>query len=290
MYHVFIVLAYHRAYLDFLHIFYMLPLLMTDSRAIGVFDSGFGGLTILSAIHQALPYESTVYLGDTARLPYGTKSPETVRRYALNNAKALLAVAPLKMLVVACNTVSAVALEALQDALSIPVVGVIEPGARAAMLAHKTDSIAVLATAATVQSKAYEITLRKQGFLGDVTSRACPLFVPLVEEGLVSGPIATQIAHLYLDKLPTHVDTIILGCTHYPLLLPTLECVLPKTKHWINSAHEVALEVKRLVGESQKREVSRRYLVTDAPHRFEQISAYYLGSPVSAGQVELIDI
>jgi glutamate racemase len=268
---------------------------MADTRAIGVFDSGLGGLTVLSAIQRILPNESTVYLGDTARVPYGTKSPQTVIRYALNNARALLSFAPLKMLVVACNTVDSVAHEALQDALSIPVVGVIEPGARAALSRGNTRSVAVLATAGTVSSKAYEHALRKQGFTGEIYSQACPLFVPLVEEGLIAGPIAESVAKHYLQHLPKQVDSVILGCTHYPLLLPLLKNTLSTSPQWIDSGNEVALAVKnelemRNLQAPSGEGVTRRYLVTDAPTRFEQLSEFYLGKPVSPRNVELVDV
>lgn len=268
---------------------------MVDSRAIGVFDSGLGGLTVLSAIQRALPHESTVYLGDTARVPYGTKSPQTVVRYALNNARALLSFAPLKMLVVACNTVDSVAHEALQDALSIPVIGVIEPGARAALRHGNVRSVGVLATAGTIASKAYEHTLRKNGFAGEIFSQACPLFVPLVEEGLVSGSIAEQAALHYLQHMPRHLDSIILGCTHYPMLLSLLKKTRPDQAHWIDSGQEVALAVKqelelRHLQAAPDQGVSRRYLVTDAPARFEQLSEFYLGKPVSPRNVELVDV
>jgi len=268
--------------------------LMTDTRAIGVFDSGFGGLTVLSALHQLLPHESTVYLGDTARLPYGTKSPQTVVRYALNNARLLMEKASLKMLVVACNTVSSVALEALEDALSIPVVGVVNPGAKAAVDSG-ASAIAVLATAGTIQSKAYEKTLWQLGFHGEIISIACPLFVPLVEEGMVTGSIAEDVARYYLAEIAKPVHAIILGCTHYPLLLPTLQKVFPMPVHWIDSGSKTALWVKN---ELEKQNLLtkdhyvpvHRYLVTDAPRRFEFLSEFYLGKKVNAVDIDLVDI
>jgi glutamate racemase len=267
---------------------------MADSRAIGVFDSGFGGLTVLSAMRQVMPHESMVYLGDTARVPYGTKSAQTVVNYALSNAAALLNHGPLKMLVVACNTVSSVALPALQAALSIPVVGVITPGAQA-VFANKASSIAVLATTGTVTSNAYEISLREMGFAGTVVSKACPLFVPLVEEGMVTGDIAKAIAEHYLGDIPRTVDAIILGCTHYPLLLPTLQTVFNTPVQWIDSGKMTAHFVKK---ELRKQELlagqfnvpNYHYLVSDAPDKFEQLSAFYFGEPVEKGNVELVDI
>ena len=268
---------------------------MSNLKAIGVFDSGLGGLTVLSALHRLLPNESTVYLGDTARLPYGTKSPQTVVRYALNNARALLSLADLKLLVVACNTVSAVALDALRDALSIPVIGVIEPGAQAAASDKKTKSIAVLATAGTIASGAYELALRKQGFTGTIYTQACPLFVPLVEEGLISGPIPESIAQHYLSNMPTDVDSIILGCTHYPLLLPILSKVFPGSPRWIDSGKETALKVQQemartgLLSDSTS-PTRHRYMATDAPLRFEQLAQFYLGKPIPQKCVEFVDV
>lgn len=267
---------------------------MADSRAIGVFDSGLGGLTVLSAMRQAMPHESMVYLGDTARVPYGTKSAQTVVNYALSNAATLLEHGPLKMLVVACSTASSVALPALQAALSIPVVGSIDPGAKAAF-ASKASSIAVLATAGTVASNAYEISLRQMGFTGTVISKACPLFVPLVEEGMVTGDIAEAIVAHYLADIPRTVDAIILGCTHYPLLLPTLQKVFKAPVQWIDSGKMTAKFVNE---ELQKQNLlaietsapNYHYLVSDAPARFEQLSAFYFGEPVEKGNVELVDI
>ena len=267
---------------------------MVDSRAIGVFDSGLGGLTVLAAMRHAMPNESMVYLGDTARVPYGTKSAQTVVNYALSNAQTLLNHGPLKMLVVACNTVSSVALPALQEALSIPVVGVITPGAKAAF-ASKASSIAVLATAGTVASNAYEISLRQMGFTGTVISKACPLFVPLVEEGMVEGAIAEAVVEHYLADVPRSVDAIILGCTHYPLLLPTLQKVFSARVQWIDSGKKTAIFVQQ---ELEKQDLlaspsntpTYHYLVSDAPARFEQLSAFYFGEPVEKGNVELVDI
>ncbi|MEI6791349.1 MAG: glutamate racemase, partial [Myxococcaceae bacterium] len=175
---------------------------MSTEKSIGVFDSGLGGLTVLAALRKKFPYESIIYLGDTARLPYGTKSPETVIKYALNCAKALMQKADLKLLVIACNTATAHALKTLQECLPIPVIGVIEPGVLEVLAHPEIKSVAVLATPGTISVGAYEKALRKHGFLGEINSLACPLFVPLVEEGLVSGPIAENIARDSLDHLP----------------------------------------------------------------------------------------
>lgn len=268
---------------------------MSDNRAIGVFDSGLGGLTVLSAIHKALPGESTIYLGDLARVPYGTKSPQTVVRYALNTAKALIALGNIKMLVVACSTATAHALDALQDALSIPVIGTIEPGATAALGLKKVESIAVLATPGTVASKAYENALRRLGYTGLLQQQACPLFVPIVEEGMIAGPIPAMIANHYLGFLPSNVDAVILGCTHYPVLAPLLKGIMPSSVKWIDSNEETAKVVERVLKESGMLNQStftpdRKYYVTDAASRLEQLSELFLHKRIERSQVELIDL
>jgi glutamate racemase len=268
---------------------------MSDNRAIGVFDSGLGGLTVLSAIHKALPGESTVYLGDLARVPYGTKSPQTVVRYSLNTAKALLALGNIKMLVVACSTATAHALEALQDALSIPVIGTIEPGSQAALADKNAQSITVLATPGTVQSKAYEHTLRRLGYAGVIQQQACPLFVPIVEEGMISGPIASMVASHYLGFVPSDVDTVILGCTHYPALTPLLSGMMPPSVKWIDSNEATAKSVESLLREKGMLNESafipqRRYFVTDAAARLEQLSELFLEKRIERNQVEVIDL
>jgi glutamate racemase len=251
---------------------------MTDNRSIGVFDSGLGGLTVLAAMMKQFPKESMVYLGDTARVPYGNKSPETVTQYALDNAKTLMQKAELKLLVVACNTATAHALPTLSATLPIPVIGVIEPGVLEVIENPEIKSVAILATAGTTRSKAYEIALRKQGFKGEIFSLACPLFVSLVEEGLTQGPIAESIAQHYLSQLPHMPDAVILGCTHYPLLLPVLRKILPNTL-WIDSGSATASHLKF---EPCDRQGSISYLVTDAPERFQELSSLFLGTPVLA--------
>jgi len=261
---------------------------MRDSGVIGIYDSGLGGLTVLSAIHQVLPNESTVYLGDTARVPYGNRKPETITKYALANVRALLAYAPLKLLVLACNTITAVALKTLQDELKIPVIGVIEPGAQMATAAG--DKIAVLATRATVQSRAYQEALTKCGHEGFVHMQACPLFVPLVEEGMVDGPIAREVADFYFRQLPKDLDTIVLGCTHYPLLLPLLQSMMPEDVKWVHSGEAVANKVKGIIGNGNEAAPLRKYLVTEAPDRYRQMFEFFLGKPVLKEQVELIDV
>lgn len=267
-----------------------------DPRAIGVFDSGVGGLTVLSALHARLPHESTVYLGDTARVPYGSRSPETVVRYALNNAAALQKAAPLKMLVVACNTASAVSIRPLQDLLDIPVVGVISPGAAAAThaAAHGGD-VAVLATRGTVRSEAYVRALRAAGHTGAVHQVACPLFVPLAEEGWTAGDVPTLVARQYLAALPDSCRTVILGCTHYPLLRRTMAAVLSPETRFVDSGDACAAEVVHQLTAAGAHAPAghtpvRRYLVTDAPEQLASIAGRFLGAPLTADDVQLVDV
>jgi glutamate racemase len=268
---------------------------MSDSATIGVFDSGLGGLTVLSAIHEALPSENTVYLGDTARVPYGGRSPSTIVQFALQNAHALAKKNDLKALVVACNTVSSVAMPALRESLNLPIIGTIEPTVQALTRFPDARSITILATKATVSSGAYERALRQAGFAGDIYAKACPLFVPITEEGITRGPIAEQVVAHYLVGLPK-TDIVILGCTHYPTLLPLLERALTPRLGFLHSGKEIASVLKYTLAthgtlklESTKRGRDR-YFVTDSPCRFEQISEFFLGRPVPSAHVEQITV
>jgi glutamate racemase len=266
-----------------------------DDRPIGVFDSGVGGLTVLRALKKRLPQEATVYLGDTARVPYGTRSAATVERYAINNARTLVQAADIKMLVVACNTASAVSLPALRADLPVPVVGVIEPGARAATAASRGGAVVVLGTAGTVRSEAYPRELRALGFRGDVVARACPLLVPLVEEGWTDGEIPKLVVQKYLDGLPASTDTVVMGCTHYPLLRHVLREALPERIALVDGAEVTALEVAELL---ESRGLARaaaspprhRLLVTDAPEQLARLAPAFLGETVQRDDVELIDV
>jgi len=267
---------------------------MSDTRSIGVFDSGVGGLTVLAAIRRRLPQESTVYLGDTARVPYGTRSAETVVRYALNNARTLLEEAELKLLVVACNTASAVALPALTEALPIPVVGVIDPGAEAALEASRGGTVLVIGTAGTVRSGAYPAALSRAGHRGRVESRACPLFVPLVEEGWTEGPVPSEVAARYLADPPDDLDAVILGCTHYPLLRPVIEATVGDKVHVVDGAEATAREVEQLLTHHGIRNLVgggvHRFLVTDAPEQMVALAPRFLGYPVDQESVSLVDV
>jgi glutamate racemase len=249
---------------------------------IGIFDSGVGGLTVQRAILDALPGVDTFYLGDTARVPYGTKSAETVTQYSLRNAR-FLARHGIDVLVVACNTASAVALPALRAELSVPVVGVVEPGARVAARASRTGRVGVIGTPGTVASGAYQEAIRRERPDAAVTSRACPLFVPLAEEGWTdpADEVVRGVARRYLAPLrEAGVDTVVLGCTHYPLLAGAIGAELPGVA-LVDSASAVAADVRARFG-SPAREGEHRFFVTDAPDRFLSVAGRFLGRPVTA--------
>jgi glutamate racemase len=282
---------------------------MTDSRPIGVFDSGVGGLTVLRALKEALPQESTVYLGDTARVPYGTRSPQTVITYAVNNARTLVRHDDIKALVVACNTVSAVALQALREALPIPVIGVIEPGAEAALAAlaqrsssltssSVTPTIAVLGTPGTVRSGAYPRVLHDKGHRGLVAAIACPLLVPLAEEGWTTGEVPALVVDRYLQSLPVDTGVVILGCTHYPLLKGVIIERLARLRPGAvvvdgaaaTAAATAAILTERGLGASSSQTPRHRLLVTDAPEQMAALAPAFLGEGVQVGDVELVDV
>lgn len=254
---------------------------MTMNSAIGLFDSGLGGLTVLHAIHQHLPNESVVYLGDTARVPYGIKSPETIIRYSLENARFLVA-RGVKALVVACNSSSAHALPVLQETFSIPVIGVIDPGAQAAAKATKNHHVGVIGTSATIASGAYPTALSTLNPAITCTGAACPLFVPLVEEGWIDDAITEAVISRYLMPM-THesIDTLILGCTHYPLLKTAIARVMGDQICLIDSGEACAQALRRLLEEKNMLASQRTHddhvYVTDVPARFETIARRFLG-------------
>src|SRR6266850_1725119 len=259
---------------------------------IGLFDSGVGGLTVLRAVARRLPREHTVYLGDTARVPYGTRSREVVTRYALLNAR-YLAKQGIKALVVACNTVSAHSLPALVAALPMPVIGVIEPGAQTAAAKTRGGSIAVLGTPATVASGAYQAALRRLAPLSAVVARACPLFVPLAEEGWTDGEVPRMVAERYLGSLRrAGADTVLLGCTHYPLLAGVIAEAMGPGPALVDSAQataEAVAELLRARGLARAGgEARHRTLCTDVPDRFQSMAERFLGRPV--GAVEAVDL
>ena len=255
-------------------------------RAIGIFDSGVGGLTVLRELRRQLPGEELVYLGDTARVPYGTKSPQTVARYAREAARFLVG-QRVKLLVVACNTASAVALDDLAAVHCLPVVGVIEPGARRALEVTRSGRIGVIGTEGTIRSGAYERALRAGNPDAEVWAAPCPLLVPLAEEGWADHPVARLAAAEYLAPLLRQgIDTLVLGCTHYPLLKGTLQEVAGPGMQLIDSAEETAKTVAALMAAQglERQQLAPgppRYFVTDVAERFERVGGAFLGAPLA---------
>jgi len=262
-----------------------------DARPIGVFDSGVGGLTVFREIARALPHEPLVYLGDSARVPYGTKSPETVQRYAREAAYYLLE-HDVKMLVVACNTATAAALPILVMELPIPVIGVIDPGARAAVAATR-GRVGVIATEGTVKSRAYTRAIHAIDHRVDVIEQACPLFVALAEEGWAGTNVAREVAEIYLAPLMNaKIDTLVLGCTHYPILRATIARVTGPGVAIVDSAETTAHAVEAAIRESSLRAddpaPKYQFLVTDAAERFLRIAGEFLDHSVD--HLDLVDI
>ena len=257
--------------------------------AIGVFDSGLGGLTVAHAIMRQLPHESLVYFGDTARVPYGPKSPETVRRYSLEIATFLLEQG-VKAIVVACNTATAHALPMLQETLDIPVVGVVEPGARAAVRATNTGHIGVIGTEGTVKSGAYVRAIHHELPSATVTVLACPLLVPLVEEGWTDREATRLIANEYLSPfMRDEIDTLVLGCTHYPLLKPMIGEIVGRRVRLIDSAEETAADTARMLEKhrlaSATEERRYRFVASDDPQQFLRLGQRFLGSAIEHVEV-----
>ena len=260
---------------------------------IGVFDSGIGGLTVAQEVIRQLPAESVVYFGDTARVPYGPKSPETVRRYSQEIAD-FLQTQGVKAMVIACNTATAHALAMLREKLSIPVIGVVEPGARAAVASSKSNRIGVIGTVGTIKSGAYERAIRALSPDAIITARACPLFVPLVEEGWNEHPASRLIAEEYLRPFAAaDVDTLVLGCTHYPLLKPLLADVLGPTVRLIDSAEETAAETGRTlehrhITTSDGHDVAHRFIASDDPLQFLQLGQRFLGGTIEGVEIHTL--
>jgi len=262
---------------------------------IGVFDSGVGGLTVLRALVADLPREDFLYLGDTARLPYGTKSAETVARYSVRAAESLAA-RGIKALVVACNTASASALPSLRERFpDLPVIGVIEPGARAACEASASGRIAVLATEGTVKGGAYERAIHAVRADAIVTQVACQIFVALAEEGWSEGAAVEAVTERYLAHLDARVDTIVLGCTHFPLLAAAIARQLGAARRVVDSAATTARATSAVLAERGLRRGSGnaggvKLLATDSPERFARVGARFLGSFIAVKEVESIDL
>ena len=258
---------------------------------IGIFDSGVGGLTVLQRLRETVPHEHLLYLGDTARHPYGTKSAEVVTRYSIENTQFLVDKG-VKMLVVACNSASAVALDTLRTRFEVPVIGVIAPGARAAVAATRNHKVGVVGTEATIASGSYTRALRALDPALEIYTRACPLLVPLAEEGWVDNEVARSAVALYLASLrQSGIDTLVLGCTHYPLLAPLIRDYLGPAVTIVDSAEETAREVVTMLaargvalGEGAG---SASFFVTDVPDRFTKIGGRFLGATVdSAVRIE----
>lgn len=255
---------------------------MDDARPIGVFDSGVGGLTVVRALLSRLPHENIVYFGDTARVPYGPKSPQVVRAYASQDAEVLLR-HDVKLIVVACNTVSAVALDVVQKHARVPVVGVITPGAAAAVRASRTKRIGVIGTAGTIRSQAYLNAIHLMDATVQVFGRACPLFVPLVEEGWIDHQVTRMIVKEYLFPLMLEkVDTLVLGCTHYPLLARTIAAVVHDNITLIDSGEAAAASVEselrsRHLANGSTAKPLLQFLVSDIPDKFAEIGERFLG-------------
>ncbi|HEY6661142.1 MAG TPA: glutamate racemase [Pyrinomonadaceae bacterium] len=268
---------------------------MDRNLPIGIFDSGVGGLTVYRALHERLPNERFVYLGDTARVPYGTKSLATVERYAVENSK-FLEEHGIKLLVVACNTASALALPAIRKAIKVPVMGVIEPGSRAAVEVAQGANIGVIATEATVQSHAYAKAMAAMGATGQVLERACPLFVSLAEEGWANTDVARAVAHDYLSEFKkTSLGALVLGCTHYPILRDVISETVGQNVNLIDSGAATARDVESILESSdlthedmpglyQERQLCDdldHFYVTDAAERFAKVAERFLGSAPS---------
>ncbi len=255
---------------------------MNQSGPIGVFDSGIGGLTVVRALMQHLPNENLVYFGDTARVPYGPKSAQVVREYALQDTEELLK-HNVKFIIIACNTVSAVALDVVQKRAKVPVLGVILPGAESAVRATKKKRIGVIGTLGTVSSNAYTNAIRQIDPEVQVFGQPCPLFVPLAEEGWMAHPATELIAKEYLFPLTLEkIDTLILGCTHYPLLRSVIDAVLHKTVTLIDSGEATALAAVQMLGELKLRNQSAlrpniQFFVSDIPHKFTEVGERFLG-------------
>ena len=269
------------------------PRCMSDSRPIGVFDSGIGGLTVVKALRDILPNEKIFYLGDTARVPYGGKSASTVERYSLEIADILIE-EDAKIVVVACNTASSVALRKLEEHLPVPVTGVIQPGARAAIAATQNKRIGVIGTRATIKSGAYERELRSLNPDVQISSRACPLLVPLIEEGWLEDKLTDRVIARYLEPLAHEgIDTLVLGCTHYPLLIEAISRAAGDSVKLVDSAHNCAAAVQELLDQQGLRAPSRNSVglevaLTDAPDNFLRVAREAL--ELEIGEVQLRDV
>ncbi len=267
---------------------------VTPESPIGIFDSGIGGLTVVKAVQAALPQEKIIYFGDTARVPYGPKSQVTIRKYAADDTAILMRYQP-KMIIVACNTVSALAFDVVEKACgTIPVIGVLKAGARLAVQATKNNRIGVIGTQATICSNAYAATINRLDPETQVFSKACPLFVPLAEEGMIDHPATRLIAADYLREFEANgIDTLVLGCTHYPILRRVIEETLGPAIRIIDSAEAIALRTRELLEESGMlnntgEQASPHLMVSDLPQKFSRIYKLFMGSELH--DVELVEV
>ncbi len=270
--------------------------LLAPRLTIGVFDSGFGGLTVLKELIALIPHADYLYFGDTARLPYGSKSVETVARYAVEAAH-FLEMRGANLLVIACNTATALALDQISVAAQVPVIGVVEPGAEQAASASKNRRVVVIGTEATVSSHAYLKALQRRAI--DAREKACPLLVPLVEEGWVEHPVTEQVARIYLQDAFgdgfQSADVLVLGCTHYPLIKPLLRRVAPAHVSLVDSAHSTAIAVAEKVGSlcgqatnEDAASPTLNFFATDSVQKFQRMGPTFLGHPVES--VEHVDL
>lgn len=263
----------------------------TSSHPIGVFDSGIGGLTVVRALMERLPFENIIYFGDTARVPYGVKSPDTITQYATQIAHFLLQ-KEVKLLIIACNTMAAVAYQSVKTLSPVPVLDVIEAGARRAIEETRSKQIGVIGTPATINSNAYARAIHRQDPDIRVFSRACPLLVPLVEEGWLNHPVTRLTAEEYLRPvMAEHIDTLVLGCTHYPLIKPLIQEIVGPDIHLVDSAEAMANITANLLNDMHLENPERkppeyRYYVTDVPYHFQTIGESFLGRTLS--HVEII--
>ena len=266
-------------------VFWIMPMNNFSQEPIGVFDSGLGGLTVVKELIHHLPNERIVYFGDTARVPYGTKSGETIIRYSREIVRALLKY-KVKMVVVACNTASSLALDVLKKEFDLPILGVIEPGAKKAVEVTRNKRVGIIATSSTVQSGKYAKKIVQLDKNIVVTSQSCPLFVPLVEEGWFEHAVTFQVAQQYLEGMKKNrIDTLILGCTHYPLLKSVLHNVMGPKVQLVDSAQEVALQVKAMLTRikllrTRLRPGQHTFIVTDEPKQFQRLAMRFLGGGV----------
>lgn len=263
-------------------------------KAIGIFDSGFGGLTVLDQIFKELPMEDTIYFGDTAHLPYGTKSRESVIRFSLKITDFLIKQG-VKIIIVACNTASSFSIDVLREKTDLPIIGVIKPGARSAVSATRKKKVGVIGTEGTIRSRSYEMEIEKLNPDIKIFGQPCPLFVPLVEEGWLDKQVTLLVAKEYLSPLKEKdIDTLILGCTHYPLLKKIITRVMGLAVTLIDSAEETAKESKRVLEENnlmrkeEEGEVTRRYFVSDDPQKFVRLGKKFLGRDID--NIQKIDI